>query len=143
MLSKMPRGILTIASRKRLESRKRLTPFRKDSRVINQFKPDCQDIFCQWVYKQRECNLLLLEEGETPQTITCLRFNFCSRARHGRGKFAKADVYLALAELLVAVIENDGLEYNKMVFYRYISSPYHSNLHVNFKSLKRQLQSMF
>lgn len=143
MLSFMARGILTVASRKRLESRRRLTPFNRNSRVINQFKPDCWNIFCQWVYKQQERKLLLLNEGETPQTLTCLRFNYCSHVRHGGREFAKADVYLALAELLVSVRENDGLEHNKMVFYRYVSSPEHSNLRVGYKSLKRQLQSMF
>ncbi len=138
----MAKGILTIASRKRLESRKRLTPFRKDSRVINQFKPAYRDIFCQWVYKQKKRKLLLLKEGETPQTLTSLRFNFRFHARHNGGEFTKTDVYLALAELLVTVRENEGLEYNKMVFCRYISSSEHSNLNVNYKSMKRQLQSM-
>lgn len=111
--------------------------------MINQFTPKCHDIFCQWVNKQRERKLLLLDESDTPQTITCLRFNYVAHARHGRGRFSKSDVYLALAELIRVVEKTDGFEHNKMVFYRYISSQEHSNLHVDFKALKRQLQSIF
>lgn len=139
----MPRGILTIASRKRLESRKRTTPFKRNSRVINQFKPKHWKTFCLWVSKQKECKLLQLKEGEKPQTATYLHFNYHAHARHGRGEFTKTEVYQALAELLKAVGESEGLEYRKMVFYRYITSPEHSNLHVHYKALKRQLQSMF
>jgi len=138
----MPRGILTIASRKRLESRKRTTPFKRNSRVINQFKPKHWKTFCLWVSKQKECKLLQLKEGEKPQTATYLHFNYHAHARHDRGEFNKTEVYQALAELLIAVEESGGLEYNMMVFYRYITSPCHSNLCVHYKILKRQITSM-
>lgn len=141
-LNNMARGILTIASRKRLESRKRLTPFKRNSRVINQFKPNYWVTFCQWAYKQKKHKLLTYKEGESPQTSTYLHFNYHAHARHDRGEFNKTDVYLALVELLVAIGESEGLVHNKMVFYRYISSSEHSNLNVHYKALKRQLQSM-
>jgi hypothetical protein len=34
------------------------------------------------------------------------------------------------------------MKHNKMVFFRYISSPEHSNLDVDYKALKRQIQSI-
>ena len=92
--------------------------------------------------KQKECKLLQLKEGEKPQTATYLHFNYHAHARHDRGEFNKTDVYLALVELLVAIGESEGLVHNKMVFYRYITSPEHSNLHVHYKALKRQITSM-
>lgn len=138
----MPKNILTVASRKRLESRKRLTPFRKNSRVMNQFKPIHWPTVCQWVTAQQERGLLMLKEGETPDSITCLKFKFRPHARHGRGEFCKYDVYLALADLIRQVGRTEGMEHNLMVFYRYISSPDHSNLKVKFKTLKRQLSGM-
>lgn len=141
-LPAMPKNVLTAASRKRLDSRKRLTPFNKYSRVINQFKLCHQATFCQWVEQQQERQLLTLEEGETASDITSLHFNYRAHARHGRGEYSKADVYLALAELLKSVGGSSGLEHNLMVLYRYISSPEHSNLCVDYKALKRQISSM-
>ena len=138
----MPRNILTVASRKRLESRKRLTPFRKNSRVMNQFKPKQWPTVRQWIVKYQNSGLLTLCEDETPQTATRLQFNHMSHARHGRGVFTKGDVYQALVELICQVGRKEGLVYNEMVFYRYITSPEHSNLNVNYKSLKRQFSSM-
>lgn len=84
----------------------------------------------------------MLKEGETPDSITFLNFKFRPHARHGRGEFCKYDVYLALADLIRQVGRTDGMIHNLMVFYRYISSPEHSNLKVKYKALKRQLQSM-
>lgn len=142
-LPAMPKNVLTAASRKRLDSRKRTTPFKKNSRVINQFKSCHQATFCQWVERQQERQLLTLEEGETASNTTFLHFNYRAHARHGRGEYAKGDVYLALAELLKAVGGSSGLEHNLMVLYRYISSPDHSNLSVDYTGLKRQISSMF
>ena len=139
----MPKNVLTAASRKRLDSRKRLTPFKKNSRLINQFKSCHWVTFSQWVDRQRERKLLVLKEGETASNTTFLHFNYRTHARHGRGEFSKADIYLALAELLKAVGGSSGLEHNLMVFYRYISSPEHSNLCVDYKALKRQFSSIF
>lgn len=133
----MPRNILTCASRKRLERKKRLTPFGKYSRVINQFKPEHRATFCQWAKKYQD--LLGLTEDDDPSRLTRIEFKYSSHARHGRGKFSKSEVYFALAELLKAVGGSEGLKFNKMVFYRYITSPDHSNLCINYKSLKRQL----
>ena len=138
----MPKGKLTIASRKRLESRKRTTPFRKNSPVINQFECRHRATFCEWVDRQQKRGLLMLKEGETPQTATYLHFNYHAHARHASGEFKKLEIYQVLAELLIAVGRSEGLTHNMMVFYRYIASPDHSNLCVNYKSLKRQLQSM-
>ena len=139
----MPKNVLSTASRKRLDSRKRLTPFNSKSRVINQFKSCQRETFCQWVERQRQVKLMILEEGETASDITSLHFNYKANARHGRGGYSKTDVYLALAELLKAVGGSAGLEHNLMTFYRYISSPDHSNLCVDFNALKRQISSMF
>ena len=139
----MPRNVLTVASRKRLESRKRLTPFRKNSRVMNQFKPEHWPTVRQWVTAQQKRGLLMLKGGETPDSITFLNFKFRPHARHGRGEFCKYDVYLALAYLIRQVGRTDGMAHNLMVFYRYIASLEHSNLKVNYRVLKRQLQSMF
>ncbi len=138
----MTRRILSIASRKRLERRKRLTPFRRNSRVINQFKQNCQETFCQWVERQQKRKLLLLDDTETPWNITRLRFKYQAHARHGKGVFTKGDVYMALAELIKAIGVTEGFIHNLMVFYRYISIPDHSNLEVDYKALKRQLSSM-
>ena len=138
----MAKNILTIASRKRLERKKRLTPFRSDSRVIEQFKRCHQDTYILWVLRQQRRKLLLLDEEETPRSITKLRFVFRPHARHGSGVFTKGDVYLALADLIDNIEGSDGLRHNLMVFYRYISSPEHSNLNVNYKALKRQLSSI-
>lgn len=138
----MPKNILTIASRKRLERRKRLTPFRSDSRVIEQFKQCHQETFIRWVYRQQRRKLLVLDEDESPSNITKLWFVYQPHARHGSGVFAKGDVYLALADLIDNIEGSDGLRHNLMVFYRYISSPEHSNLNVNYKALKRQLSSI-
>lgn len=139
----MPKNVLTAASRKRLESRKRLTPFKKNSRVINQFKSCHQATFSEWVDRQQERKLLILKEGETASNTTFLYFNYRPHARHGRGEYSKADVYLALAELLKAVGGSSGLEHNLMVMFRFISCPEHSNLCVDYKALKRQISSMF
>lgn len=141
-LCEMARNILTIESKKRLESRKRLTPFRKWSRVMNQFVRKHQGTFCQWVTTQQKRGLLMLKEGETPSDITYLHFKFRPHARHGRGEFCKYDVYMGLANLIRQVGGTEGMEHNLMVFYRYIASPEHSNLHVHYKALKRQLQGM-
>ena len=84
----------------------------------------------------------MLKEGETPDSITFLHFNFRPHARHGRGEFCKYDVYQALAELIRQVGRLDGMMHNLMVLYRYIASSDHSNLKVHYKALKRQLQSM-
>jgi len=51
-------------------------------------------------------------------------------------------VYLALAYLIRQVGRTDGMAHNLMVFYRYIASLEHSNLHVHYKALKRQITSM-
>lgn len=149
-LPAMPKNVLTAAARKRLDSRKRLTPFNRYSRVINLFKPCHQAAFCEWVDRQQERGLLILTDGETASNITSLHFNYQAHARHRSGKysktstqvFAKGDVYLALAELLTAVGGAAGLEHNLMVMYRYISSPVHSNLGVDYKALKRQISSI-
>ena len=141
-LPAMPKNFLTAASRKRLKSRKRLTPFKKNSRVINQFKSCHWETFGQWVNLQQERKLLTLEEGETAGNIASLHFNYRAHARHGRGVYSKADVYLALAELLHAIGGSSGLVYNLMVFYRYISSTEHSNLDIDYKVLKRQLSGI-
>ena len=141
-LQAMPRNILTIASRKRLERRKRLTPFKRNSRVINQFKQYHWDTFCRWVGKQHERKLLRLNDGDSPDNITKLNFIFQPHARRGSGDFTKSEVYEAIAELINEVGGSDGFKYNLMVFYRYISSQEHSNLHVDYKALKRQLSSM-
>ena len=142
-LPAMPKNVLTAASRKRLDSRKRLTPFKKNSRVINQFKSCHWVTFSQWVDRQQELKLLTLKEGETASNTTFLYFNYRAYARHGRGEYSKGNVYLALAELLKAVGGSSGLEHNLMVFYRYISSPEHSNLCVDYTALKRQFSSIF
>lgn len=139
----MPKNVLTTAARKRKESRKRLTPFKKNSRVMSQFKSCHWDTFCQWVDRQQERQLLILEEGETASSITSLHFNYRAHARHGRGGYSKTDAYLALAELLKAVGGSSGLEHNLMVLYRYIASSDHSNLCVDYKALKRQISCMF
>lgn len=139
----MPKNVLTAASRKRLDSRKRTTPFNKNSRVMSQFKSCHWVTFSQWVERQQELNLLILNEGETADNTTFLRFNFRAYARQGCGEHSKAEVYLALAELLKAVGGSSGLKHNLMVLYRYISSPDHSNLCVDFKALKRQISSIF
>lgn len=120
----------------------RLAPFRSNSRVINQFEMKKWKIFCLWVERQKERGLLELDEDESPHTITKLRFNYREHARHGQDVFNKCEAYLALAELIKDVERSEGLKHNLMVFYRYISSPDHSNLCVNFKALKRQLSSM-
>ena len=142
-LPAMPKNVLTAASRKRLDSRKRLTPFKKNSRVINQFKSCHWVTFSQWVDRQQELKLLTLKEGETASNTTFLYFNYRAHARHGRGEYSKGNVYLALAELLKAVGGSSGLEHNLMVFYRYISSAEHSNLCVDYTALKRQFSSIF
>ena len=142
-LPAMPKNVLTAASRKRLDSRKRLTPFKKNSRVIKQFKSCHRVTFSQWVDRQEKRKLLSLNEGEKADSITYLHFNYRPHARHGRGEFSKGDVYLALAELLKAVGGSSGLEHNLMVFYRYISSAEHSNLCVDYTALKRQFSSIF
>lgn len=141
-LPAMPKNVLTAASRKRLKSRKRLTPFKKNSRVINQFKSCHWETFGQWVELQQERKLLILKEGETADNIASLHFNYRAHARHGRGEYSKGDVYLALADLLHAVGVSSGLVYNLTVFCRYISSTEHSNLRVDYKALKRQLSGM-
>lgn len=141
-ISTMAKNILTVASRKRLERRKRLTPFRSDSRVVEQFKQCHQETFIRWVFRQQWRKLLVLDKDETPSDITKLRFVFRPHARHGSGVFTKGDIYLALAELIDSIEGSKGLKHNLMVFYRYISSPEHSNLNVNYKALKRQLSSM-
>ena len=142
-LPAMPKNVLTAASRKRLKSRKRLTPFNKKSRMINQFKSCHWETFSQWVDRQEKRKLLILNEGETASNTTFLNFNYRAHARHGRGEYSKADVYLALAELIKAIGGSSGLEHNLMVLYRYISSLEHSNLCVDFKALKRQISSIF
>lgn len=142
-LPAMPKNVLTAASRKRLDSRKRLTPFKKNSRVINQFKSCHWVTFSQWVDRQEKRKLLILNEGETASNTTYLNFNYRAHARHGRGEYSKGDVYLALAELLKAIGGSSGLVHNLMVFYRYISSPEHSNLCVDYTALKRQFSSIF
>ena len=142
-LPAMPKNVLTTASRKRLESRKRLTPFKKNSRMINQFKSCHWVTFSQWVDRQQERKLLILKEGETASNTTFLNFNYRAHARHGRGEYSKGDVYLAFAELLKAIGGSSGLVHNLMVFYRYISSPEHSNLCVDYTALKRQFSSIF
>lgn len=109
---------------------------------MNQFKPEHWPTVRQWVTAQQKRGLLMLEEGETPDSVTYLHFNFRPHARHGRGEFCKYDVYLALADLIRQVGRTEGMEHNLMVFYRYTSSSEHSNLKVNYKALKRQLQSM-
>ena len=110
--------------------------------MINQFKPEHWPTVRWWMITQQERGLLMLEEGETPDSVTYLHFNFRPHARHGRGEFCKYDVYLALADLIRQVGRADGMTHNLIVFYRYISSSEHSNLKVNYKVLKRQLQSM-
>lgn len=142
-LPAMPKNVLTAASRKRLKSRKRLTPFNKKSRMINQFKLCHWETFSQWVDRQQERKLLILKEGEKADSITYLHFNYRPHARHGRGEYSKGDVYLALAELIKAIGGSSGLEHNLMVLYRYISSQDHSNLCVDYKALKRQISSIF
>lgn len=109
---------------------------------MNQFKPKHWPTVCQWMITQQKRGLLMLQEGETPSCITCLHFNFRPHARHGRGEFCKYDIYLALADLIRQVGHTEGMEHNLMVFYRYISSPEHSNLNVDYKALKRQLSNM-
>ena len=143
MIQEMAKNILTAASRKRLKSRKRLTPFRRDSRVINQFKPDYWDIFCQWAYKQQDRKLLILEKDLTPKDVTFLRFNFRAYARHNKGVYTKTDVCLALAELINAVGGTSGMKQNLMVFYRYITSPEHTNLCVDYTAMKRYISRRF
>lgn len=138
----MAKNVLTVASRKRLQKRMRLTPFQRNSRVINQFKQKNWNTFCLWIERQKKRGLLILDKGESPHTITMLRFNYRSHARHGQDVFNKAEVYLALAELIKEVGSSEGLKHNLMVFYRYISSSDHSNLYVDFKALKRQLSKM-
>lgn len=109
---------------------------------MNQFKPKHWPTVCQWMITQQQSGLLMLKEGETPSSITYLHFNFHPHARHGRGQFCKYDVYLALSELIRQVGRTEGMEHNLMVFYRYIASPDHSNLNVDYKALKRQLSNM-
>lgn len=83
-----------------------------------------------------------LDDGESPNTINKLVFNYQPHARHGHDVFAKSDAYMALADLIREVGGTDGFKYNLTVFYRYISSKDHSNLDVNYKALKRQLSSI-
>ena len=120
----------------------RVTPFRRNSRVINQFESKSWEIFCQWVDRHKERGLLELDKDESPHTITKLRFNYREYARHRQDVFNKCEAYLALAELIKEVGGSEGLKHNLMVFYRYISSQDHSNLRVNYKVLKRQLSPM-
>lgn len=87
--------------------------------------------------------MLGLSDDDDPSELTYIRFNYHQHARHSAEDFNKSKVYLALAELIKAVGGSEGFKYNKMVFFRYISSPEHSNLRIDYKSLKRQLQSMF
>lgn len=118
---------------------KRVAPFRRNSRVIDQFKPRHWKTFRLWAKKHQ--TLLGLTDDDDTGTLTYIRFKYKSHARHDRGEFAKGDVYLALAELINEVGGTEGLKHCEMVFYRYISSPEHSNLDVDYKALKRQIQS--
>lgn len=108
--------------------------------MIDQFKPRHWETFRLWT--ERHQALLGLTDDDDPARLTFIWFQFKSHARHGRGEFAKGDVYLALAELVSEVGGTAGLKHSEMVFYRYISSSEHSNLGVDYKALKRQIQSI-
>ena len=108
--------------------------------MIDQFKPRHWKTFRLWA--KRHQALLGLTDDDDPGTLTYIRFKYKSYARHDRGEFAKGVVYLALAELIIEVGGTEGLKHNEMVFYRYITSPEHSNLDVDYKALKRQIQSI-
>lgn len=108
--------------------------------MIDQFKPRHWETFRLWA--KRHQKLLGLTDDDDSGTLTYIQFQFKPHARHGRGEFAKGDVYLALAELVSEVGGTEGMKHNEMVFFRYISSPEHSNLDVDYKALKRQIQSI-
>lgn len=84
--------------------------------MIDQFKPRHWETFRLWAARHKA--QLGLTDDEDPARLTYIQFQFKSHARHGRGEFAKGDVYLALAELVSEVGGTEGMKHNEMVFFR-------------------------
>lgn len=100
-------------------------------------RKQCREFFVRWMMDNGD--IMDLDESCDVTKLSFVHFNYVSHGRRAKGKVTKSEIYARLAILFLGLGKSDGFEYGAESFFRYITSPGHSNLATKPSVLKREI----